>query len=209
MAVKTPLKHGKGGVDVFGEGTDGGFAVGEGLVKRTQVKEQRFAIGRAIKRVMDGSFLASQLGAGELAKLIAVAVQPYYPTSPVAPYPSGLSDDLSKRLQKTLSRRSRKAIEELLSRETPELTNVPDYEAYLLGVEHSANRAGLTLCNDLANAIMHLCREVPELKDKRFNSKDEIAAAMSRHPVLCELLRFRVSEEYFSLRVRLKLSIVN
>ena len=89
-----------------------------------------------------------------------------------------------------------------------ELARVPDYEAYLQGVEHSANRAGLMLSNDLANAIMHLSREISELDGKRFNSTEEITTALARHPTICELLRFAVSEENFTLRTRLKFSIL-
>jgi cellulose synthase operon protein C len=186
-----------------------GLIVGEGLVKRTQVKEQRFALGRALKRVMDGSFLASQVGAGGLAQLIAAAVIPYHPSSPVATYPSSMPDGLPKRVTKALPRKSRKALEDLLKQNAPELARVPNYEAYLLGVEHSAIRVGLALSNDLANAFMHLSREIPALDGKRYNSTAEIIQAISAHPTLCELLRFAVSEDYFNLRARLKMSILN
>ncbi len=185
------------------------LVVGEGLVKRTQVKEQRFALGRALKRILDGSHLAVQIGADELARLIAAAVAPLHPNAPVATFPSEMAPDLPKRLQKALPRRQRKALEELLKQRAPDLARVPDYAAYLRGVEHSANRAGLALSNDLANAIMHLSREIPELESKRFNSTEEIAGALARQPSLCELLRFAVSEEYFILRGRLKLSIAD
>jgi tetratricopeptide (TPR) repeat protein len=184
------------------------LVVGEGLVKRTQVKEQRFALARALRRVMDGTFLATQLGAQGLAQLIAAAVLPYHPSCPVATFPSQMPDDLAKKVQKALPRKSRKALEELLKQQAPELARVPDYTAMIQAMEHSANRTGLALCTDLANAIMHLSREIPELSNKRLNSTDEIAAAISKHPTLCELIRFSVSEEYFILRARLKLSIV-
>ncbi|MBN2495414.1 MAG: tetratricopeptide repeat protein [Deltaproteobacteria bacterium] len=183
--------------------------VGEGLVKRTVVKEQRFAIARALKRIQDGSFLPHQLGAREIAKLVAAAVQPFHPNSPVATYPSDLPHDMAKKTGKALPRKQRKALEDLLKEIAPELSRVPDYETYLRGVENSANRAGLALSNDLPNAVMHLAREIPQLSDKRFNSSEELIQALSRFPSVCELLRFAVSEEYFNLRKRFKLSIIN
>jgi hypothetical protein len=181
--------------------------LGEGLIKRTVVKEQRFALGRAIKRIMDGSFLVTLLGAQELARLIAAVVQPYHPGCPAATFPSGSLDDLPKRVSKAIPRKNRKLLEELMRNRAPELARLPDYEAYLRGVEHSANRVGLMVSNDLSQAAMHLIREIPELRDRRLNSTEEVAEALSPHPAICELLRFAVSEEYFRLRSRMKFSI--
>jgi len=183
------------------------MVVGEGLIKRTVVKEQRFALGRAIKQLSDGSFLAKLLGPKDLSRLVAAAVLPYHPNSPIATYPGESLDDLAKKVNKALPRKIRKTLEELMREKAPEVAKVPDYDVYLRGVAHSANRAGLTMCNDLPQALMHLTREVPELKEKRLNTTDEIVAALSRHASFCELLRFAVSEEYFRLRARMKFSI--
>lgn len=181
--------------------------VGEGLIKRTVVKEQRFAMGRAIKRVFDGSYLGRLLGPKELSRLAAAAVLPYHPNSPIATYPGESLDDLAKKVNKALPRKVRKAMEELMREKAPEVAKVPDYDAYLRGSDHSANRTGLCMCNDLPQALMHLQREVPELQDKRLNTTEEIVAALSRQASFCELLRFAVSEEYFRLRTRMKFSI--
>ena len=182
--------------------------VGDGLLKRSQDKTQRFALGRALKKVMDGSFLAATIGTKELAKLMAAAVLPYFPSSPIATYPSELPPDLPKKVNKALPRKTRKALEELLKNHSTELARMPDYESYLLGAEHSANRVGLALCGDLANAVMHLAQEIPELKDKRLDSTEQIVALLSPHPVMRELIRFAVSEEFFTVRTRLKLTIL-
>jgi len=187
------------------------IVVGDSLVKHTNVKEQRFALSRALKRLLDGSFLATRLGARDLAQFIAALVQPTAPSSALATYPGQLPADLAKRVQKAISRKARKAVEELLSSpgQQAALQRRPDYEAYLRGVEHSAARAGLALSADLPNAVMHLCREHPQLAGKRFNTTPELAAAYAPHPVLSELFRFAVSEEYFTLRTRLKLTILS
>jgi hypothetical protein len=147
------------------------------------------------------------LGSKELPRLIASAVLPYHPNSPIATFPGVSLDDMAKKINKALPRKVRKAVEELMRDRAPDLAKVPDYDVYLRGVAHSANRAGLTMCNDLPQSLMHLTREIPELKDKRLNTTDEIVAALSRHASFCELLRFAVSEEYFRLRARMKFSI--
>jgi len=98
-------------------------------------------------------------------------------------------------------------VEELMRDRATDMAKVPDYDVYLRGAEHSANRVGLVMCNDLPQSIMHLTRQVPELKEKRLNTTEEIVAALSRHASFCELLRFAVSEEYFRLRTRMKFSI--
>ncbi len=181
--------------------------VGAGLVKRTVVKEQRFALGQSIKRIFDGSHLGRLLGPLELSKLIAATVLPYHPNSPVATFPGEPPRDLAKKINKALPRKVRKAMEELMREKAPDVAKVPDYDVYLRGTDHSANRLGLCMCNDLPQALMHLTREVPELKEKRFNTTEEIVTALSRHASFCELLRFAVSEDYFRLRARMKFSI--
>ncbi|HUU00878.1 MAG TPA: tetratricopeptide repeat protein [Myxococcota bacterium] len=183
--------------------------VGEGLLKRTVVKEQRFALARAVKRVSDGGFLAAVLGPRELSRLIAALVQPYHPNCPVATYPADLPADLPKRLAKVLPRKIRRALEELMSSQAPDLARVPDYESFVRDTEYSANHFGLLMCNDVSQAIMHLIREVPELRNKRLNTSEEIAGALSQSGAVADLLRFAVSEEYFRLRARMKFSIVS
>jgi hypothetical protein len=188
-------------------GSPPAMIVGEGLIKRTVVKEQRFALGRSIKQLSDGSFLGMLLGTKELPRLIAAAVLPYHPNSPIATFPGVSLDDMAKKINKALPRKIRKAVEELMRDRAPDLAKVPDYDVYLRGVAHSANRAGLTMCNDLPQSLMHLTREIPELKDKRLNTTEEIVSTLSRHASFCELLRFAVSEEYFRIRARMKFSI--
>jgi len=183
--------------------------IGEGLLKRTVVKEQRFALARAIKRISDGSFIADLLGPRELSRLIAALVQPYHPNCPVATFPADMPADLQKRLAKALPRKVRRAIEELMRSRAPDLARVPDYESFTRATEYSANRFGLLMCNDVSQAIMHLIREVPELRDKRLNTSEEIASALSQNGAVADLLRFAVSEEYFRLRARMKFSIVS
>ena len=82
----------------------------------------------------------------------------------MATYPSNMPDGLTKKVNKALPRKSRKALEDLLNQNAPELARVPNYQAYLLGVEHSAIRVGLALSNDLANAFMHLSLQEHEVK---------------------------------------------
>jgi tetratricopeptide (TPR) repeat protein len=197
---------------VFAENTDPvSLIVGDSLVKHTNVREQRFALARAIRRLLDGSFLASRLGPRELPQLVAALVQPFAPSSALATFPGQLSTELVKRVQKALSRRARKAIEELVASPAaqPLLARRPDYEAYLRGVEHTAARTGLALSGDLPNAVMHLSREFADLQGKRFDTTEEMARAYAPFPVLTELFRFAVSEEYFNLRTRLKLTILS
>lgn len=182
--------------------------VGEGLIKRTNVHEQRFALGRALQLLRAGTFLAFALGAKELARLVAAAIYPFQPSCPLATYPGEGIGELANQVRKALSGKRRRALEALARDQAPELMRLPDYEGYLRAAEHTANRVGLTLSNDLAQAIMHLMRLVPELRDLRLGTTEEMANALGRHPAICELLRFAVSEEYFRVRVRLKTALV-
>ncbi len=180
---------------------------GEALVKRCAVKEQRFALGQALKSVFDGSFLAIRLGEKELSRMVAALIHPYFPQCPLATFPSDLPVDLIKRVQKALPRKARRELEQLLGKAEGELARVPDYPAYLFGARSSAKRFGLLMCNDVPQAVQHCLREIPQLRDQRFSTTEEITAALAPYPELCELLRFAVSEDYFRLRARMKFSI--
>jgi len=141
--------------------------------------------------------------------LMAALVQPHHPNCPVVTFPSDLPPDMPKRVTKALPRKTRKALEELLRSIAPDLARVPDYENYIQQSGFSANHFGLLMCNDLPQAVMHILRESPELRDKRFNTTEEISSELSKHQGICDLLRFAVSEEYFRLRARMKFSIVS
>jgi tetratricopeptide (TPR) repeat protein len=183
--------------------------IGDGLPKHTMVREQRFALGRAIKRILDGSYLATQLGAKDLSRLLAAAVQPFAPGCEVVNVAIGTVGELSRQVHKAISRKTRKALEELVHKHSADLAHVPDYDAFLRSLECSANRVGLLMGNDLSQAIMHLCRVIPELNERRLSSTKDIVTALSPYPIFGELLRFAVSDEYFTLRSRLKYSITD
>ena len=183
--------------------------VGDGLPKHTMVREQRFALGRAIKRILDGSYLATQLGAKDLSRLLAAVVQPFAPGCELVSTAAGAVGELSRQVHKAINRKCRKALEELVQSRSSDLAKAPDYDAFLRSLELSANRVGLLMGNDLTQAIMHLCRVIPELNDRRLSSTKEIVTALSPYPVFGELLRFAVSDEYFILRGRLKSSIAD
>jgi tetratricopeptide (TPR) repeat protein len=183
------------------------LVIGDGLVKRTQLTQQRFAMGRAIKRAMDGSFLAAQLGGKELSRLLAALIRNSLPDVAMDSFGMEVPEDFSKRIHKALPRRSRKELDTLLKKEQALPEQPLGVDSYLLGAEHSAVRAGLAMGNDLANAIMFLFREIPDLKNKQLNTSNEIITTLSSYPVFGELLRFTVSEEYFTLRARLNTAI--
>ncbi|RME26797.1 MAG: tetratricopeptide repeat protein, partial [Deltaproteobacteria bacterium] len=136
--------------------------VGEGLIKRSVVKEQRFALGRAVKLAGDGSYLALLLGEKNLAQLVAALLEPYVPQSPIVSYPGQLPAGFSKKVHKALPRKVRKELEKELQ-QSQDTGKVPDYAAYLKAVELSADRFGLLMCNDIAQAMLHKSRHVPDL----------------------------------------------
>ncbi len=181
--------------------------VGEGLLKRATIRERRFALTRALKLVSDGSYLALNLGVKELTRLVAALLQPYHHSLPLVLEAGDTLEDLPKKVQKALPRKNRKAIEEYLVEASGLLKDPIRWDEYLMAVEHSANRAGLVYGTELYEGILHLARAVPDLNTKMMESAEKMAFALSPYPTIRELLRFAVSEEYFRLRARLKLSI--
>jgi len=189
-------------------GSPPALIVGDGLVKRTPLRQQRFALGRAIKSIFDGSFLALALGERELARLLAALVHPYQAQSPLATFPPDLPVDLIKKVQKELSRKARKELEKKLGESQQELERAPDYAGYFSAARRSANRFGLLMGNDLQLALEHCRREIPQLEQAQFSDTEKIVAALTPYPVLSDLLVFAVSEDYFRLRQILKFSIL-
>ena len=181
--------------------------IGEGLLKRATGRERRFALARTLKLVADGSYLALSIGAKELTRLVAALLHSYHQDLPLILEVGDSLEDLPKKVSKALPRKNRKAIEEYLVEASGLLKDPIRWDDYLMAVEHSANRAGLVYGTDLYEGILHLARAVPDLNSKVMESTEKMAFALSPYPTIRELLRFAVSEEYFRLRARLKLSI--
>jgi hypothetical protein len=144
--------------------------------------EAAFAVGRLVAKVAMRAWLVDKLPARALQEVIYATVEPFGARVPRDPG----RDELSRRIQKALSRKGRKQIEELAPRVV-----AFDAEALVRGVERAAAHAAYLLTGDLVSALDHLRRGDP--------TSDPATAGTPS----CELLRFALSSEATAMRRRL------
>jgi hypothetical protein len=144
--------------------------------------EAAFAVGRLVAKVAMRAWLVDKLPARALQEVIYAAVEPFGARVPRDP----ARDELSRRIQKALTRKGRKQLEELGPRVV-----AFDAEALVRGVERAAAHAAYLLTGDLVSALDHLRRGDP--------TSDPATAGTPS----CELLRYALSADAATMRRRL------
>jgi len=184
---------------VFLETTDPmGVCVGQEVVRKFNVREQRFLIGRAVMGLVNRSAVLGKLSLGESADLLGNAVRIH------APEWDGLgrrNDEQSKQLRRAASRKAIKQLEEPCgAMQTAEAISLP---TFLEGLQSTADRAGLVVCGDLHVAMNLVLREDPSYSVVRAGGRDELLSSLRERADLRELMRFGLSDTYFRVRKQL------
>ncbi len=177
--------------------------VGHDVVRRFNVREQRFLFGRAALGSTTRRPCCASLSSGESADLFGNSVRISHPDF------EGLgrrNDEQSKQLRKAYSRKALKALEEPSGRVAQSTGARPGGHgggAGLLGrprrpaVVRRRGAAGLGLLREGGAAGGRVKAETAEA----------IAAQLQQRPDLRELVPFAVSDDFFRLRQRLGLSL--
>jgi len=113
--------------------------------------EIAFALGRMIAKIATRSWLIDKLPAHEMEDLLYASVEPFGGPSPRTR--KGDVEDLSRRVQKAISRRARKQLEEI----APRFTHT-DGARFIRALDQGAIRTAYLLTGDLTSAIDHLRR---------------------------------------------------
>jgi hypothetical protein len=172
--------------------------VGADLAHRSTIREQRFMLGRAAARLRTRSSLVEAFP-GEFADAVGAAVRLIVPHYTAIGQPA---EPLARRLEKALSRKTRRALEEparALAHQRP----TPDLAAWRAAAAGTANRAGLALCGDVPTALDLLLRDDSGRKPA---PGDRLAALLS-HPEAQSLLSFAATEAHLVLRQKLRVAI--
>jgi tetratricopeptide (TPR) repeat protein len=174
--------------------------IGADLERRYRETEKRFLIARQLERLRGGHHLLEAVGADELGKLLVATCKLANPSTPGGDAPE--IAELSRKIGKLLSRKARKALDDLGGRATG---LVFDRERHRTAAAHTANRAGLALTHDLEVAVRAIARE-QGIKSV-FADAAGAAETIGKSAEIRELLAFAISEEYFSLRAKLGFAI--
>ncbi|HUB09612.1 MAG TPA: tetratricopeptide repeat protein, partial [Myxococcales bacterium] len=124
------------------------LVVGAQVIRRFQDREQRFLLARLLARARDGSAVAAFVEPAWLCDFVGAALRLVQPASKVCGRPN---EELEKKVGKAISRKGRRALEEL----APSLTR-PAPEGGLLwarSLAYSADRAGLALAGDVCASL--------------------------------------------------------
>jgi tetratricopeptide (TPR) repeat protein len=177
--------------------------VSQDVVRKFNAREQKFLIGRAVFGLLNKTAVLAKLGPAELVDLFGNSIRIFQPDYMLL---GRRNDESSKQLRKAYSRKALKALEgpatEAAAARGADLPRVMD------GLTHSANRAGLVLCGDVASALNVLLREETGASTIRPDATESIAQAVRSRSDIRELLAFSVSEDFFRLRQKMGVGLV-
>lgn len=176
--------------------------VGPDVVRRFNIREQRFLYGRAALGLFDKAAILRRLSPGELADVLGSSVRIHLPDW------EGLgrrNDDHSKQLRKAYSRRAIKLLEEPANAVAGAAR--PQLEAVAQGLLFSMDRAGLLVAADLNAALGLIVREEAQQGQPKPDHAEAVASIVQQRPDLRELIAFAVSDDFFRLRQRLGISL--
>ncbi|MFN0061773.1 MAG: tetratricopeptide repeat protein [Myxococcaceae bacterium] len=169
--------------------------VGQDVVRKFNAREQRFLIARAVLGLVHRTAVLAKLSQGETADLIGHAVRIHHPEFALV---GKRNDDAVKALRKALSRKAIKTLE-APAKELTEQSRL-DLPPLLQALTHSADRAGLLLCGDVAVALNVVFREDPSVGSKA--EHEPTLGALKHRADLRSLIQFALSEDFFRLRQR-------
>jgi tetratricopeptide (TPR) repeat protein len=176
--------------------------VGPDVVRRFNIREQRFLFGRAALGLVDRAALVRKLSMGELADVLGNSVRIHQPNW------VGLgrrNEEQSKALRKAYSRRSLKLLEEPAS--AMAAVNQVAIEPFVQGLLFSMDRAGLLVCADVAAGLALVLREEAGPTAPKTETTETISQALATRPDLKELMGFALSDDFFRLRQRVGVSL--
>lgn len=176
--------------------------VGPDVVRRFNIREQRFLYGRAAMGLSDKTAIVRKLSPGELADVVGNSIRIHQQGY------EGFgrrSEEQSKQLRRAYSRKSLKLLEEpadaMMSAPRTQL------EAVVQALAFSADRAGLVCCADLNAGLGVMLREEAPANAPRAETPEAVAQAVNQRPDLRELLIFAISDDFFRLRQRLGVAL--
>lgn len=176
--------------------------LGPDVVRKFNIREQRFLYGRAAMGLFDKTALVRRLSPGELADVLGSSVRIHFPTW------EGLgrkSEEQSKQLRRAYSRKAIKALEEPAS-QAAQLQRV-QVEPLVQALMFAADRAGLVVCADPLAGLNLMLREELPATAPRPESPEAIAYAVQARTDVKELMSFAITDDYFRLRQRVGVAL--
>jgi hypothetical protein len=162
------------------------LAVGEDVLTAWRGKELRFDLGRALVSCGPGFELSGVSDAPTIRLFLLASLRIAFPDYGLPADASGV-EDLALELSGMLSPEGRAQLATLMT-EFRKARRPLDPHGFLVGMDHTASRAGLFLANDLVVAQARLAEDTLVLSDLEFGDR------------LTRLCAYAVSARYADLR---------
>jgi hypothetical protein len=178
------------------------ICVGHDLARKYNLREQKYLFGRAALGLVNKTAVLRKVSATEAADLFGNTVRIHQPDY------AGLgsrNDAASKQLRRAysyLTVRAIKAPSRVIAQGEP-----LDVAGTLDALGWSADRAGLTVCGDVASALDMLFHDDPSTAGLHPVGAAQVFAAVSKRRDLRELLDFALSDDFFHLRAKLGMTV--
>jgi len=124
----------------------------------------------------------------------------------------GMSEDDMEREAKPIKRAVPRKVRSQLENKAKVLAQegLPkDPELWKKGINLTGNRAGLLLANDLTASLSMILKLDPRLKQVNFSELQDRIPILEQSEEAMDLIRFFVSEAYFTLRKRAGFSLLS
>ena len=179
-----------------------GVCLGPDVVRRFNIREQRFLYGRAAMGLFDKSAILRKLSPGELADTIGNSVRIHQPQW------DGLgrkNEDQSKQLRRAYSRKAIKLLEDPANAVAamPKVQLDPIVQALMF----AADRAGLVVSADPSAGLNLMLKEELPASAPRPETPEAIAQSVQQRTDLRELMSFAVTDDFFRLRQRVGVAL--
>ncbi len=169
--------------------------IGDDLASGTDERQRAFLFARAISIAQSHLTVAMRTGPELLAPLLAALHRVYDPHIQIGAHDPKLVDDLTKKLTKGISRRSRDALGLVLL----EMVNAPGYDPTRLGV--AAAELGDRLALLALGSVPAGVEALLQLAGLGNESADRVVL-LDKVPEARELVHFAISDAHFDARQR-------
>lgn len=179
-----------------------GVCLGPDVVRRFNIREQRFLYGRAAMGLFDKTAIIRKLSPGELADVLGNSVRIHQPSW------DGLgrkNEDQSKQLRRAYSRKSLKLLEEPAN--AAAAISKVQLEPIVQALFFAADRAGLVVSADPTAGLNLMLREELPTTAPRPETPEAIAQSVQSRTDLKELMSFAITDDFFRLRQRVGVSL--
>ncbi len=176
--------------------------LGPDVVRRFNIREQRFLYGRAAMGLFDKSAILRKLAPAELADVLGNSVRIHQPNF------DGLgrkNEEQSKQLRRAYSRKSLRILEEP-ALAAANLTRVA-IEPIVQGLMFAADRAGLLVSADPTAGLNLILKEEMVATQAKPETGEAIALAVQGRADLRELMTFAINDDFFRLRQRIGVAL--